>query len=108
MSCPCEAACASRVHSHYIRKLTDLPSGGQRVCLHDTLFSFFFVVLLKNFPLKNRKRLLCFGLCTLRWIRRINWFSSSQTCCERAPENSSTTGFHQSEPARSASCRGLF
>jgi hypothetical protein len=34
------------------------------LCLHDTLFSFFFVVLLKNFPLKNRKRLLCFGLCT--------------------------------------------
>jgi transposase len=32
--------------------------------LHDTLFSFFFVVLLKNFPLKNRKGLLCFGLCT--------------------------------------------
>src|SRR5258708_9315871 len=78
------------------------------LCLHDTLFSFFFVVLLKNFPLKNRKHLLCFSLCTLRWIRRINWFSSSQTCCERAPENSSTTGFHQSEPAISASCRGLF
>src|SRR5260221_12010803 len=78
------------------------------LCLHDTLVSFFFVVLLKNFPLKNWKRLLCFGLCTLRWIRRINCFSSSQTCCEREPKKSSTTAFHQSEPARSASCRGLF
>jgi hypothetical protein len=27
---------------------------------------------------------------------------------ERAPENSSTTGFYRSGPARSASCRGLF
>jgi hypothetical protein len=42
-----------------------------------------------------------------RWIRRIHWFSSSQTCCERAPENSSTTGFHQSEPARTAQLQGF-
>src|SRR5258708_10744154 len=49
------------------------------LCLHDTLFSFSFAVLPKNVPLKNRKRLLCFDLCTLRGIRRINWFSSSRT-----------------------------
>jgi hypothetical protein len=34
--CPCCPLCgvsASRVHSHYTRKLTDLPCGGQSVCL---------------------------------------------------------------------------
>ena len=31
--CPLCGVCASRVHSHYTRKLTDLPCGGQRVCL---------------------------------------------------------------------------
>lgn len=31
--CPLCGVHASRVHSHYTRKLTDLPCGGQRVCL---------------------------------------------------------------------------
>ncbi len=31
--CPLCGVCASRVHSWYIRRLTDLPCGGQRVCL---------------------------------------------------------------------------
>src|SRR6266487_2379355 len=34
------------------------------LCLHDTLFSFFFAVLPKNSHRKNKKRWLCFGLCT--------------------------------------------
>src|SRR6266699_3415803 len=39
--CPLCSVCASRVHSHYIRKLTDLPSGGQRVCLLVCVRKFF-------------------------------------------------------------------
>ncbi len=39
--CPLCGVCASRVHSHYIRKLTDLPSGGQRVCLLVCVRKFF-------------------------------------------------------------------
>src|SRR5258708_11584441 len=70
------------------------------LCLHDTLFSFLFVILLKNFPLKNWKRLLCFDLCTLRWIRRINWFCSSQTYCARAAAHSSQPAMHPSMPLR--------
>ncbi len=31
--CPLCGICASRVHSHYTRRLTDLPCAGQRVCL---------------------------------------------------------------------------
>jgi transposase len=39
--CPLCGVCASRVHSHYIRKLTDLSSGGQRVCLLVCVRKFF-------------------------------------------------------------------
>jgi len=31
--CPLCGTCAARVHSHYTRRLTDLPCAGQRVCL---------------------------------------------------------------------------
>ncbi len=104
------------VHKQLARSLPEgrknpnkLPLSSTPSCACTTRwFSCFFAVLPKNFPLKNRKRLLCFDLCTLRWIRHIHWFSSSRICCEHAPEKSSTTGFHQPEPARSASCRGLF
>ena len=39
--CPLCGVCASRVHSHYTRKLTDLPSGGLRVCLLVCVRKFF-------------------------------------------------------------------
>jgi hypothetical protein len=39
--CPLCGVCASRVHSHYTRKLTDLPCGGQRVCLLVCVRKFF-------------------------------------------------------------------
>src|SRR5258708_20802362 len=39
--CPLCGVCASRVHSRYIRRLTDLPSGGQRVCLLVCVRKFF-------------------------------------------------------------------
>jgi transposase len=39
--CPLCGVCASRVHSHYTRRLTDLPCGGQRVCLLVCVRKFF-------------------------------------------------------------------
>ena len=39
--CPLCGVCASRVHSRYIRRLTDLPCGGQRVCLLVCVRKFF-------------------------------------------------------------------
>ena len=39
--CPLCGVCASRVHSHYTRKLTDLPCGGQRVYLLVCVRKFF-------------------------------------------------------------------
>ncbi len=40
-SCPLCGVCASRVHSRYIRRLIDLPCGGQRVCLLVCVRKFF-------------------------------------------------------------------
>src|SRR5258708_37257634 len=51
------------------------------LCLHDTPFSCFFPVLPKNFPLKSKKRWLCFGLCTPKGIRPMSLSSSLTTCC---------------------------
>ena len=39
--CPLCGVCASRVHSRYIRRLTDLPCGGQHVCLLVCVRKFF-------------------------------------------------------------------
>ena len=39
--CPLCGVCASRVHSRYIRKLADLPCGGQHVCLLVCVRKFF-------------------------------------------------------------------
>lgn len=39
--CPLCGVCASRVHSRYIRRLSDLPCGGQRVCLLVCVRKFF-------------------------------------------------------------------
>lgn len=39
--CPLCGVCASRVHSRYVRRLTDLPCGGQHVCLLVCVRKFF-------------------------------------------------------------------
>jgi transposase len=39
--CPLCGVCASRVHSHYTRRLTDLPCAGQSVCLLVCVRKFF-------------------------------------------------------------------
>jgi transposase len=39
--CPLCGVCASHVHSRYIRRLTDLPCGGQHVCLLVCVRKFF-------------------------------------------------------------------
>jgi transposase len=76
--------------------------------LHDTLFSFFFVVLPKNFPLKTRKRLLCFDLCPTPVDQAYTLVQQfANPAHERAPENGSTIGFHRSGPARTAQLQGF-
>jgi transposase len=51
-----------------------------------------FFTAQKHWRLKTKKPLLCFGLCTPKSIRHMNWSSSLPTCCGLVLESSLITG----------------
>ncbi|RUV66055.1 MAG: transposase [Mesorhizobium sp.] len=87
--CPCCSRRTSRVHSHYMRRLTDLPWQGRvvEIRLHARRFRcansqcprrIFTERLLRRF---NRKPGARFGSAKARWRSALRWVASRVRAC---------------------------